>query len=341
MTVDIVEAASFGVLALLLVASGLASALVKRTFHSVMFLGVFLVGVAALYVLLGSPLVGVIQILVYVGGILTLFVFAVMFVAGDEKEEMADDPRDARGNGFVRIAGTVVIGSYWAVGVGMALIIGFGLLASGIVWGMVKLFGMGDVVLQLSRFVVLIFQVLAVLLGGLFAWLGIRRVYRKWSAVQVRGVAFTLLLSGLLLTVAGGFAFYAGLVVGNPSGFQVAGGYGGPWEDAAATDANVAAANDLSNVLGSLFTANAIAFEILGVLLTAVMIGALVLARPLAAPADEEHYAKITPEQLRQSQEVSDVRLHAGGPPPASGQPSSAASSAASTPAADSPGVAP
>ncbi len=80
------EAVAFGVIAAVILLSGLGSALARRTFHSVMLLGVVLVGVASLFILLGSPLVGVLQILVYVGGILTLFVFAVMFVAGDEAE---------------------------------------------------------------------------------------------------------------------------------------------------------------------------------------------------------------------------------------------------------------
>jgi NADH:ubiquinone oxidoreductase subunit 6 (subunit J) len=87
--VAIGETVAFALIGAIILASGLASTLVKRTFHSVMFLGVVLVAVAALYILLGSPLVGVLQILVYVGGILTLFIFAVMFVAGDEEGELA------------------------------------------------------------------------------------------------------------------------------------------------------------------------------------------------------------------------------------------------------------
>ncbi len=85
---DLFETAIFAVLAALILGFGVASAVAKRTFHAVMFLGVVLVAVAGLYILLGSPLIGVLQILVYVGGILTLFVFAVMFVAGDEDEEV-------------------------------------------------------------------------------------------------------------------------------------------------------------------------------------------------------------------------------------------------------------
>lgn len=83
-----IETIVFALIATAILAGGLWSSLAARTFHSVMGLGVALVGAAALYIQLGSPFVGVFQILVYVGGILTLFVFAVMFVTGDEQEEV-------------------------------------------------------------------------------------------------------------------------------------------------------------------------------------------------------------------------------------------------------------
>lgn len=80
------ETLAFAVLAIVLLGSALAATLVRRTFHAVMFLGAVLVTMGGLFILLGSPLIGLLQILVYVGGILTLFVFAVMFVTGDEEE---------------------------------------------------------------------------------------------------------------------------------------------------------------------------------------------------------------------------------------------------------------
>ena len=80
------ETVSFIAVAAVILGSALASVLAKRTFHAVMFLGAVLVAMGALFILLGSSLVGIIQILVYVGGILTLFIFAVMFVTGDEEE---------------------------------------------------------------------------------------------------------------------------------------------------------------------------------------------------------------------------------------------------------------
>ena len=86
------ETVAFAAIAAWILLSALGTAFAKRTFHSVMFLGSALVGMGALFILLGSPILGVLQILVYVGGILTLFVFAVMFVTGDETETEEETP---------------------------------------------------------------------------------------------------------------------------------------------------------------------------------------------------------------------------------------------------------
>lgn len=76
----------FALISAVILAGGVLSATVKRTFHAALGLGVSLIGVAALFVSLNSPFLGVIQLLVYVGGILTLLVFAIMFVVRDEDE---------------------------------------------------------------------------------------------------------------------------------------------------------------------------------------------------------------------------------------------------------------
>jgi hypothetical protein len=78
-----------------------------------------------------------------------------------------------------------------------------------------------------------------------------------------------------------------------------------PWQGSAEPTSD---ANDLGAVVDSLFGPNVIAFEVLGVLLTAAMIGALVIARPLDAPADASNYVKPTPEQTAETDRVSDVR---------------------------------
>jgi NADH-quinone oxidoreductase subunit J len=80
------ETVAFVTVGAVILGAALASVLAKRTFHAVMWLGAVLVAMGGLFIVLGSALVGVIQVLVYVGGILTLFIFAVMFVTGDEEE---------------------------------------------------------------------------------------------------------------------------------------------------------------------------------------------------------------------------------------------------------------
>lgn len=81
------ELVTFSILAAVAVLGALWAVLGSKTFHAVMGLGIVLVTLAGLYISLNSPFLGVVQLLVYVGGIMTLFVFAVMFVAGDEEVE--------------------------------------------------------------------------------------------------------------------------------------------------------------------------------------------------------------------------------------------------------------
>src|SRR2546421_5481054 len=52
----------------------------RDTVHSVLFLVLDFLFVAALYVLLGAPFLAVIQVLVYAGGIVVLYLFVVMLV---------------------------------------------------------------------------------------------------------------------------------------------------------------------------------------------------------------------------------------------------------------------
>ena len=52
----------------------------KDTVHSVLFLVLDFLFVAALYVLLSAPFLAVIQVLVYAGGIVVLYLFVVMLV---------------------------------------------------------------------------------------------------------------------------------------------------------------------------------------------------------------------------------------------------------------------
>src|SRR5438105_6080331 len=64
----------------------------RDTVHSVLFLVLDFLFVAALYVLLGAPFLAAIQILVYAGGIVVLYLFVVMLVNLKRPPEAHSDP---------------------------------------------------------------------------------------------------------------------------------------------------------------------------------------------------------------------------------------------------------
>jgi NADH-quinone oxidoreductase subunit J len=65
----------------------------KNTVHSVLFLVLDFLFVAALYVLLEAPFLAAIQVLVYAGGIVVLYLFVVMLVNLQRPPEAHEDPR--------------------------------------------------------------------------------------------------------------------------------------------------------------------------------------------------------------------------------------------------------
>ena len=72
----------------------------KNTVHSVLFLVLDFLFVAALYVLLGAPFLAAIQVLVYAGGIVVLYLFVVMLVNLQRPPEAHEDPRRLTKVGF-------------------------------------------------------------------------------------------------------------------------------------------------------------------------------------------------------------------------------------------------
>jgi len=72
----------------------------KNTVHSVLFLVLNFLFVAALYVLLGAQFLAVIQILVYAGGIVVLYLFVVMLVNLKRPPEAHQDPHRMTRLGF-------------------------------------------------------------------------------------------------------------------------------------------------------------------------------------------------------------------------------------------------
>jgi len=80
----------------------------KDTVHSVLFLVLDFLFVAALYVLLGAPFLAVIQVLVYAGGIVVLYLFVVMLVNLRRPPEAHQDPHRRTKLGFGLAAAVLV-----------------------------------------------------------------------------------------------------------------------------------------------------------------------------------------------------------------------------------------
>ena len=74
------EAIAFYTIAAFILGFAVLVVSTKDTVHSVLFLVLDFLFVAALYVLLAAPFLAVIQILVYAGGIVVLYLFVVMLV---------------------------------------------------------------------------------------------------------------------------------------------------------------------------------------------------------------------------------------------------------------------
>src|SRR5437667_635725 len=94
------EAIAFYVLAALILFFAVMVVSTRDTVHSVLFLVLDFLFVAALYVLLGAQFLAVIQILVYAGGIVVLYLFVVMLVNLKRPPEAHQDPHRRAMLGF-------------------------------------------------------------------------------------------------------------------------------------------------------------------------------------------------------------------------------------------------
>ena len=87
------ESIAFYTLAAFILGFAILVVTTKDTVHSVLFLVLDFLFVAALYVLLGAQFLAAIQILVYAGGIVVLYLFVVMLVNLKRPPEEYRDPR--------------------------------------------------------------------------------------------------------------------------------------------------------------------------------------------------------------------------------------------------------
>jgi NADH-quinone oxidoreductase subunit J len=113
------EAIAFYTLAAFILGFAVLVVSTKDTVHSVLFLVLDFLFVAALYVLLAAPFLAVIQILVYAGGIVVLYLFVVMLVNLKRPPESHQDPHRRTKLGFglavVVLLELAVIGLYQSV----------------------------------------------------------------------------------------------------------------------------------------------------------------------------------------------------------------------------------
>ncbi len=87
-----IQAIAFYVLAAFILGFAVLVVTTRNTVHSVLFLVVNFLFVAALYALLGAQFLAVIQVLVYAGGIVVLYLFVVMLVNLKRPPEVHKDP---------------------------------------------------------------------------------------------------------------------------------------------------------------------------------------------------------------------------------------------------------
>jgi NADH-quinone oxidoreductase subunit J len=86
------EAIAFYTLAAFILGFAVLVVSARSTVHSVLFLVMNFLFVAALYVLLGAQFLAMIQVLVYAGGIVVLYLFVVMLVNLKRAPEAHHDP---------------------------------------------------------------------------------------------------------------------------------------------------------------------------------------------------------------------------------------------------------
>src|SRR6201982_2380523 len=98
------QATAFYVLAALILFFAVLVVSTRDTVHSVLFLVLDFLFVAALYVLLSAQFLAVIQILVYAGGIVVLYLFVVMLVNLKRPPEAHQDAHRRTRLGFALAA---------------------------------------------------------------------------------------------------------------------------------------------------------------------------------------------------------------------------------------------
>src|ERR1700749_4125205 len=101
--------AAFFIIAILLLASALAAACLRKLIHAALCLVLMFLGVSAFFFLLGAEFVGLVQIFVYVGAVAVLVVFTILLTRRDLRSD-----RGFNWSGVI-VAIAVFAGLTWAI----------------------------------------------------------------------------------------------------------------------------------------------------------------------------------------------------------------------------------
>ena len=88
-----VEALLFFAPASLIIIGALIVIFAKNPVHNAMGLVMTLVSLAIIYITLNATFVAMVQMLVYAGAVMTLFLFVIMMIGVDKKEQTTDSIR--------------------------------------------------------------------------------------------------------------------------------------------------------------------------------------------------------------------------------------------------------
>jgi len=102
------EAVAFYIISAFILIFAVLVITAREAVHSVVFLVIDFLFVAALYALLGAEFLAIIQILVYAGGIVVLYLFVVMLVNLKRPPEAYADPHRLTKLGFALSAAVLV-----------------------------------------------------------------------------------------------------------------------------------------------------------------------------------------------------------------------------------------
>ena len=104
-----IEVIVFGIFALVALAGAVVMLTARNPVYSAMGLLVTMFAMAIFYIMLDAHFVAAVQILVYAGAVMTLFLFVIMMIGVDKKEERVETIPFQRGITLVVALGLAVV----------------------------------------------------------------------------------------------------------------------------------------------------------------------------------------------------------------------------------------